>query len=165
MHRSECFCNLRYFRTSHRAVKHRSHAFLQRAMQTCVTGGSISAPFEASSGRHGPRPIVTTARPHNASSGERGRFLVRTEPHPPSQAGGASAWVFTSLGAAGTSLEWPSGSRGRWVRRLPCTVYQVSRAFGLPPRGLAVGFLSLLSGVAGHPRRRYALSAPSLQRW
>ena len=39
------------------------------------------------------------------------------------------------------------------VRWLPCTVYQIPRAFGLPPRGLAVGLLSLLSEAVGRPRR------------
>ena len=57
------------------------------------------------------------------------------------------------LGAAGTALEWPSGSRGRLVRWLPRTIYQIPRAFGLPPRGLAVSLLSLLSEAVGRPRR------------
>ena len=67
-----------------------------------------------------------------------------TEPRPP-----LASW--RRLGAAGTALEWPSGSRGRLVRWLPCTVYQIPRAFGLPPRGLAVGLLSLLSEATRSP--------------
>ena len=46
--------------------------------------------------------------------------------------------------AAGTTLGWPLGSRGEWVRRLP--YYRLScsiRAFGSPPRGLAFGLPSV----------------------
>ena len=72
----------------------------------------------------------------------------RTEPRGPTQAGGASARALTGLGAAaaGTTLEWPSGSRGRWVRRLPC--HRLSDGAGLwsPPTGVG--------GLPPRPSRR-----------
>ena len=64
--------------------------------------------------------------------------------------------------AAGTTLGWPLGSRGEWVRRLP--YYRLScsiRAFGSPPRGLAFGLPSVTDTAVGCSRT----SAPSLQRW
>ena len=77
----------------------------------------------------------------------------RTEPRGPTQAGGASARALTGLGTAGTTLEWPSGSRGRWARRLPC--HRLSDGAGLwsPPTG--VGGRPPQSNRYGpsHPRR------------
>ena len=63
--------------------------------------------------------------------------------------------------AAGTTLGWPLGSRGEWVRRLP--YYRLScsiRAFGSPPRGLAFGLPSVTDTAVGCSRT----SAPSLHR-
>ena len=43
-------------------------------------------------------------------------------------------------GCGGDSRVALGRSRREWVRGLPCTVYQIARALGSPPRGLAVGF-------------------------
>ena len=60
------------------------------------------------------------------------------------------AWIAST---AGTALEWPSGSRERWVRWLPC--YRLSDSTGLwsPPTGVGGRPPQLNEHGPGHPQR------------
>ena len=66
-----------------------------------------------------------------------------------------------SPGTAGTSIGWPSGSRGEWVRRLPCYRLSCNAGLWLSPTGVAcqLPWLAAWPQVARAPSRQVVSTA------
>ena len=66
-----------------------------------------------------------------------------------------------SLRTAGTSIGWPSGSRGEWVRRLPCYRLSCNAGLWLSPTGVACQLprLAMWPQVTRTPSRQVVSTA------